>query len=75
MRYHIYRQISSLNQTQFMSSPDDKLQVGLICKDIEDIVEKHRHNDVERKTIGTSEVLYCLRTGKCTIVKVNMLRL
>lgn len=47
--------------TEFYTDPDLLLQVGQIAINSKRSIQRHRHNLVERRTFGTSEVLLILQ--------------
>lgn len=46
--------------TEFYTDPDLILQVGQIAINSKRSIQRHRHNLVERRTLGTNEVLFIL---------------
>jgi hypothetical protein len=56
----VIRQIRQSSGTEFFTNPEQILQVGLIHVSPDRQVLRHRHNSLERKTLGTSEVLLVL---------------
>ena len=50
-----------IGKTEFYTDPDLILQVGQIAINTERPILRHRHNLLERRTTGTSEVLFILQ--------------
>ena len=50
-----------IGKTQFYTDPDLILQVGQIAINADRPIQRHRHNLIERRTIGTNEVLVILQ--------------
>ena len=53
-------------KTTFLTPPEYKQQVGLIVYPEGGEIERHVHRDLERKLVGTSEVLI-VRQGCCEV--------
>jgi cupin fold WbuC family metalloprotein len=52
------------NQTTFVTPNDLKQQLGFIVYPAGSYIPRHRHFPVERKIVGTSEVIF-VRQGRC----------
>ena len=63
---HIVRAALRPEQTQFLTPPDFKQQVGFVVYPKGGTIARHVHRQLERRLVGTSEVLI-LRAGRCEI--------
>jgi hypothetical protein len=63
---YIVRSSYSPTQTTFVTSQDSIQQVGFIVRDKGATIARHVHRTVERRIIGTPEVLL-VRTGRCEV--------
>ena len=57
----IIKRIDKSTQTEFFTKPEDILQAGVIHLSSRRHVLRHRHSDLQRMTIGTSEVLLVIK--------------
>lgn len=66
----VVRNWQSGGGTQFVSAPEDILQLGVLRFPTDHEVPAHVHNPVERTTVGTMEVLLVV-TGVAEVVLEN----
>lgn len=62
----IVRHTHSPTQTEFLTLPDFKQQVGFIVYPKGGEIARHVHRPLERHLVGTSEVLI-VRSGRCEV--------
>lgn len=62
----VIRQIHEVTDTEFFTNPEDILQLGMIQVTRDRQIMRHRHNNLQRRTEGTSEVLLILE-GKVNL--------
>ncbi len=62
----IVRARPSPSETEFVTPSDANLQVGFVVKEAGSKVPRHRHHELTRRIVGTSEVLI-VREGRCEI--------
>ena len=60
---HIVRSARSARQTEFITDPQDKQQVGFIVYPKEGVIARHTHRPYVRQVVGMSEVLL-VRQGR-----------
>lgn len=60
---YLIRASASAEQTTFVTEHDANLQVGFVVKSAGDEVIRHDHKPVERRIVGTAEVLV-VRSGR-----------
>jgi hypothetical protein len=58
---YIIRHEAAPESTTFLTPPEFKQQVGFIVYSAGGEVKRHVHSQIERRLIGTSEVLYVLK--------------
>jgi hypothetical protein len=62
----IIRAEDSFDRTTFLTRPDAGQQVGFIVRTGGDVVARHTHPALERRSLGSSEVLV-VRRGLCEL--------
>lgn len=60
---YLIRGSASAEKTTFVTEHDANLQVGFVVKSADDQVVRHDHRPVERRIVGTAEVLV-VRSGR-----------
>jgi uncharacterized protein with PhoU and TrkA domain len=65
LAYIIRREINPDN-TMFLTPPDFKQQLGFVVYPAGGEIKRHEHRPIERRLVGTSEVLVVQR-GRCEI--------
>jgi hypothetical protein len=61
------------DKTVFFTPDDFKQQVGFVVYPARSEIPRHKHRDLERNLIGTSEVLV-VRRGQCEVTLYNDLK-
>ncbi len=63
---YVIRENIRPEKTIFITEPDNKQQVGFIVYPKESVIARHVHKPIERRVVGTGEVLI-LRKGQCQL--------
>lgn len=63
---YIIRAGAEPNQTEFITPPETNLQVGFVVYPAKGEIQRHVHRPLERRLIGTSEVLL-VKSGRCEV--------